>query len=149
MRRPPWSNPPLYNHLLAHQRPEQSRFTPKKSTVDRILSLRVLIERRREFHQPFLERTGDFVRRSIKCIVGHSGISFTSERFPKRSLRWSVHFTPTQKVLSDTVGHIRILFRIYGDTTRMCHRSVLVQRLYRLDNGVHGQLKFSRGIVRR
>ena len=105
MRRPPWSNPPLYNHLLAHhQRPQQSRFTPKKSTVDRILSLRVLIERRREFHQPFLERTGAFVRRSIKCIGGHSGISFTSERFPKRSLRWSVHYTPTQKVLSDTAG---------------------------------------------
>ena len=37
--------------LLKYQRPEQSGFTPKKSTVDRILALRVLIERKREFRQ--------------------------------------------------------------------------------------------------
>ena len=40
-------------HLLVYQRPEQSAFTSKKSTVDRILALQVLIERRREFHRPF------------------------------------------------------------------------------------------------
>ena len=37
------------DQLLKHQRPEQSGFTPKKSTVDRILALRVLTERLREF----------------------------------------------------------------------------------------------------
>ena len=37
------------HHLLEHQRPEQSGFTPKRSTIDRILALRVLTERRREF----------------------------------------------------------------------------------------------------
>ena len=42
------------SHLLAFQRPEQSGFTPKKSTTDRILALRVLIERRREFRQGLL-----------------------------------------------------------------------------------------------
>ena len=47
-------------HLLEHQRPEQSGFTPKKSTVDRILALRVLIERRREFRKPFLGAYVDF-----------------------------------------------------------------------------------------
>ena len=41
-------------HLLEHQRPEQSGFTPGKSTIDRILALRVLVERRREFRQGFL-----------------------------------------------------------------------------------------------
>jgi hypothetical protein len=41
-------------HLLAHQRPEQSGFTPKKSTTDRILALRVLIERKSEFQQGLL-----------------------------------------------------------------------------------------------
>jgi len=34
------------HHLLEHQRPEQSSFTPKRSTIDRILAFRVLIERR-------------------------------------------------------------------------------------------------------
>ena len=38
-------------HLLLHQRPEQSGFTPKRSTIDRILALRVLVERRLEFRQ--------------------------------------------------------------------------------------------------
>ena len=47
-------------HLLEHQRPEQSAFSPKKSTVDRILALRVLIERRREFRKPFLGAYVDF-----------------------------------------------------------------------------------------
>ena len=37
------------HHLLEHQRPEQSGFTPKRSTTDHILALRVLTERRREF----------------------------------------------------------------------------------------------------
>ena len=41
----------IRQHLLDHQRPEQSRFTPLKSTVDRNLALRVLIERRREFQR--------------------------------------------------------------------------------------------------
>ena len=39
------------HHLLEHQRPEQSGFPPKRSTIDRILALRVLTERRREFQQ--------------------------------------------------------------------------------------------------
>ena len=41
-------------HLLKHHRSEQSGFTPGKSTTDRILALRVLVERRREFRQGFL-----------------------------------------------------------------------------------------------
>ena len=43
----------IRGHLLEHQRPEQSGFTPGKSTTDRILALRVLMERRREFRQGF------------------------------------------------------------------------------------------------
>ena len=42
------------HHLLEHQRPEQSGFTPKRSTIDRILALGVLTERRREFWQGLL-----------------------------------------------------------------------------------------------
>ena len=39
----------VHQKLLTHQRHEQSGFTPKKSTVDRILALRVLTERLRDF----------------------------------------------------------------------------------------------------
>ena len=42
------------HHMLEHQRPEQSGFTPKRSTIDRILALRVLTECRREFRQGLL-----------------------------------------------------------------------------------------------
>jgi len=34
------------HHLLEHQHPEQSGFTPKRSRIDRVLALRVLTERR-------------------------------------------------------------------------------------------------------
>ncbi|XP_069978552.1 uncharacterized protein [Penaeus vannamei] len=37
------------DHLLRHQRLEQSGFTPGKSTIDHILALRVIVECRREF----------------------------------------------------------------------------------------------------
>ena len=42
------------HHLFEHQRPEQSGFTPKRSTMDGILALRVLTERRQEFRQGLL-----------------------------------------------------------------------------------------------
>ena len=42
------------NHLLEHQRPEQTGFTPKWSMIDRILALRVLTERSGQFQQGLL-----------------------------------------------------------------------------------------------
>ena len=42
------------DHLLETQRPEQSGFTPKKFTTDRILALLVLVECRREFQRGLL-----------------------------------------------------------------------------------------------
>ena len=44
----------ICTHLLKHQRPEQSGFTRGKSTTDRNLALRVLVEHRREFRQGML-----------------------------------------------------------------------------------------------
>ena len=44
----------VHHHLLEHQRLEQSGFTSKRSTIDRILALRVLTERRPEFQQGLL-----------------------------------------------------------------------------------------------
>ena len=42
------------HHLLEHQRPEQSVFTPKRSTIDHIIALWVLTECRQEFWQVLL-----------------------------------------------------------------------------------------------
>ena len=50
------------NHLLEYQRPEQSGFTPKRSKIDRILALRVLTERRREFRQGLLAADVDLCK---------------------------------------------------------------------------------------
>ncbi len=44
----------VHHHLLEHQRPEQSGFTPTRSTIDRILALRFLTKRSREFLQGLL-----------------------------------------------------------------------------------------------
>ena len=44
----------VHHHLLEHQCPEQSGFTQKRSMTDRILALRVLTKRRREFRQGLL-----------------------------------------------------------------------------------------------
>ncbi|KAG0730593.1 Retrovirus-related Pol polyprotein from type-2 retrotransposable element R2DM [Chionoecetes opilio] len=49
----------IRSHLVKHQRPQQSGFTPGKSTTDRILALRVLVERRREFRQGMLAANVD------------------------------------------------------------------------------------------
>ena len=69
------------HHLLEHQRPEQSGFTPKRSTIDRILALRVLTERRREFRQgllaanAYLCKVFDSVNRdALWSILGLRGV---------------------------------------------------------------------------
>ena len=53
------------HHLLEHQRPEQSGFTPKRSTIDRILALWVLTKCRREFRQGLLAA----MLISAKCLI--------------------------------------------------------------------------------
>ena len=44
----------IHHHLPQHHHPVQSGFTPKSSTIDRMLALRVLTEHRREFRQGLL-----------------------------------------------------------------------------------------------
>ena len=50
------------HHLLEHQRPGQSGFTPKRSMIDRILALWVLTECRREFRQRLLATDVDLCK---------------------------------------------------------------------------------------
>ena len=49
----------VHHHLLEQQRPEQSGFPPKRSMIDRILALWVLIESSREFWQGLLATSVD------------------------------------------------------------------------------------------
>ncbi|XP_069977663.1 uncharacterized protein [Penaeus vannamei] len=69
------------NHLLRHQRPEQSGFTLGMSTIDHILSLRVIVEHRCEFGRGLLaayidlKKAFDSVHReSLWEILGLIGI---------------------------------------------------------------------------
>ena len=55
------------HHLLEHKRPEQSGFTPNRSTIDRILALRVLTERTREFRQGLLAAYSMLI--SVKRLI--------------------------------------------------------------------------------
>ena len=50
------------HHLLEHQCPEQSGFTPKRSVIDRILAHWVLTERSREFRQGLLAADVDLCK---------------------------------------------------------------------------------------
>ena len=52
----------VHHHLLEHQRPEQSGFTPKRSMIYRILALRVLIECKRKFQQGLLAADVDLCK---------------------------------------------------------------------------------------
>ncbi|XP_069983757.1 uncharacterized protein [Penaeus vannamei] len=55
------------NHLMWHQRPEQSGFTPGKSTIDHILALRVTVERHRELGRGLLAAYID-LKKSINMV---------------------------------------------------------------------------------
>ncbi len=59
----------VHHHLLEHQRPEQSGFTPKRSTIDRILALRVLTECRREFRQGLIAANVVLVLRTLNYTL--------------------------------------------------------------------------------
>ena len=56
----------VHHHLLEHQHPQQSGFTPKRSMIDRIVALRVLTEHRRDFRQGQLAAYLDLSKRLIQ-----------------------------------------------------------------------------------
>ena len=69
------------HHLFEHQHPEQSGLIPKRSTIDRILALRVLTEHRREFQQGLLAAYVDLCkvfdsvnRDTLERILGLRGV---------------------------------------------------------------------------
>ena len=71
----------IRDHLILTQFPGQAGFTPKRSTIDRILELRVLIERRLEYREGFLAAYVDFKkafnsvdRRTLWDLLSRRGI---------------------------------------------------------------------------
>ena len=50
------------HHLVEHQHPEKSGFTPNRSTIHHILALRVLTERRQKFWQGLLAADVDLCK---------------------------------------------------------------------------------------
>ncbi|KAG0724898.1 Transposon TX1 uncharacterized protein [Chionoecetes opilio] len=71
----------IRSHLVKHQRPQQSGFTPGKSTTDRILALRVLVDADVSFDMGCLQSMLISRRRLTQCIVSHSGIFCDFEGF--------------------------------------------------------------------
>ncbi|XP_070000241.1 uncharacterized protein [Penaeus vannamei] len=105
--------------LLRHQRPEHSGFTPGKSTIDRILALRVIVERRRQFGLGLLaayidlKKTFDTVHReSLWEILRLRGI-------PTRiiGLIASLH----TGIESDTKTKIQVFGDLLGGPARSAH----------------------------
>ena len=69
------------HHLLEHQHPEHSGFTPKRSMIDRVFALRIFTECRREFRQRLLAayvdlcKSFDSVNRdALERILGLHGV---------------------------------------------------------------------------
>ena len=58
------------HHLLEHQRPEQSGFTPKRSTNDRVLAVRVLTNTDESFGRACLQ----LILISVKCSIQWIGM---------------------------------------------------------------------------
>ena len=121
----------------------------RKSTVDRILAFRVLIERRMEFRQPFFGAYVDF-RNAFDSIHRVKLWELLLLRgIPEKILALvRALYTDTESAVRYGGGTSEIFSSTHWDAARMCPGSVPVQRLYGLDHGAHGQLKLSRGIVR-
>ena len=108
------------HHLLEHQRPEQSGFTPKRSTIDRILALRVLTERRREFRQRLLAAYVDLCkaidsvnRDALWRILGLRGVP------PKLIDRMSELYSGTESAVR-CGGTISDLFPVVSGVRQGC-----------------------------
>ena len=116
------------HHLLEQQREAQSRFTPKRSTIDRTLALQVLTKRRREFRQGLLAAYVDLCKvfdpvnqDALWRILGLRGV------LPKLIDLMSELYSCTESDLrcSDTVS----------DLSGVCTRSHTFRRLCGQDSG--------------
>ena len=123
------------HHLLEHQRPEQSGFTPKRSTIDHILALRVLTECRREFRQGLLAAYVDLCkafdsvnRDALWRILGLPGVP------PKLIDLMSELYSGTESAVR-CGGTSSDLFPVrYWSSSGVCTGPHTFQHLYGLDS---------------
>ena len=114
-------------HLLEHQYPEHSGFTPKGSTIDGILALRVITECRRMFRQGLLAAYVDLCKAfdsvnldALWRILGLHGVS------PKLIDLMSERYSGTESAVryGDTISD---LFPVVSGVHQGC---VLVPTLF-------------------
>ena len=130
------------HHLLEHQRPEQSGVTSKRSTIDRILALPVLTERRREFRQGLLAACVDLCkafdsvnRDALWRILGLRGVP------PKLINLMSELYCGTESAVrcGDNISN---LFLVVNGVRLVCTGPHTFQHLYGLDSGADvGEIK--------
>ncbi|XP_037777072.1 uncharacterized protein LOC119574055 [Penaeus monodon] len=97
------------DHLLQTQRHEQSGFTPKKSTVDGVLALCVLVERRFEFQQGMLAAYVDLKKASDSVLrERESGAYWVSMGPPLGLLVSDLDFASDAVILAETLEVLEI-----------------------------------------
>ncbi|XP_069976414.1 uncharacterized protein [Penaeus vannamei] len=125
----------IRNHLPRHQRPEQSGFTPGKSTIDSILTLRVIVERHHEFGCGLLaanidlKKAFDSVHRELLWeILRLRGV-------PARIIRLIASvYTGTESAVK-CGGGLSSFFPVNMREARLCPCANTFQHLHGLDNG--------------
>ena len=131
------------HHLLEHQHPEQSGFTPKRSTIDRILALWIFTERRREFRQGLVAAYVDLCK-AFKSVhldalwrtLGLRGVP------PKLNNLLSGLYSGTESAVrcGDTIADSSC----YWSSSGVCTDPYTFQHLYGLDFGEDvGEIKIS------
>ncbi|XP_069993549.1 uncharacterized protein [Penaeus vannamei] len=112
----------IREHLLRHQRQEQSGFTLGKSTVDRIFAFRVIVERRHEFRH----RPQETVR------YGASGITVrdpeternSNKDYWTNSVKWLLGRATVQSLCGATQGNIKVTDHDFADDVAILSESL-------------------------
>ncbi|KAG0712996.1 TBC1 domain family member 16 [Chionoecetes opilio] len=104
----------IRSHLVKHQRPQQSGFTPGKSTTDRILALRVLVERRREFRQGMLAAYVDLKKAFDSVHRVRQGCVLAPSLF-NACMDWVLDKVVDQSDCGASVGNTKITDLVFAD----------------------------------
>ena len=106
----------IRDHLLSSQRPEQAGFTPKRSTTDRILGLRALIECRHEYQQKLIVAYVDF-RKAFYSV--------------NREALWEL-----LRLRGVPAGVLRLISGLYSDTVSAVRCGGSMSRSFPVTTGV-------------
>ena len=120
-------------HLLKFQRPEQSGFTPGKSTTDRILALRVLVERRLQFRQGLLAAYVD-LKKAFDSVHRETLWELLRVRgIPARIIDLITGlYSGTESAVKCGGGHLQLLSCELRSEAGMCSCPITFQHLHGL-----------------